>query len=98
MPRLFTGLELARGDQRARAQPEDYHVILRFVGDVDATAQILSLFSPKKLPVLVQTFPVPRNEIPCFPAENGARSTASTGLRGGPAPRRRPVGAPSRRG
>src|SRR5271165_33526 len=43
-PRLFTGLELpqivvgqvalARGDRRARAQPEDYHVTLRFVGDV----------------------------------------------------------------
>ena len=64
MPRLFTGLELpqtvvgqvalARGDRRARAQPEDYHVTLRFVGDVDATAQILSPCAPCRRVSLVE--------------------------------------------
>jgi len=37
--------------------------------------------------------PVPRNETPRCRTGSGGRSTASCDLRGGPAPRRRPVGA-----
>ena len=52
-----------------------------------------SLLSRKNFPALVRTLPVPRNETLCFRTGSGGRSTASDDLRGGPAPRRRPVGA-----
>ncbi len=98
MPRLFTGLELpqtvvgqiARGRVfGARLEPEDYHVTLRFVGDVDATAQIL---------------PCSRANVPCSAKRNalfsGRERRSLDRLNG--SPRRAgatsaPIGAPSRR-
>src|SRR5271166_3875863 len=70
--------------------PEDHHVALRFVGDVDATAQILSLFSRKRSLFRETKCPVfrPRTALARPP-----QRVSAAGRR----PRRRPVGAPSRR-
>ncbi len=54
---------------------------------------VISLINANYLAVLVQKLPVPRNETPCLCTRSGGRSIASCDLRGGPAPRRRPVGA-----
>ncbi len=52
-----------------------------------------SLRSCKNFPALLQKFPAPRNKIPRSWTGSGGRTTGSVDLRGGPAPRRHPVGA-----
>src|SRR5208337_3337954 len=65
----------------------------RWIKIVPGIAQKVSLLRTNYFPVVVQSFPVPRNEIPCFCTGSGGRSTASGDVCGRPAPWRRPVDA-----